>query len=139
MVNVSFPNFRDTSIAVKISSVAKYIDPTNRTFRITATIKNNKILVPNMLAELEITDVKEEKVLVIPSVSILKDYNNRDYIFSAVKSKDNAYNLKKVFVDELEKYNGESMITVKEKLAVGSNVVVKGIKGITESDIVRIK
>ena len=92
-----------------------------------------------MLAELEITDVKEEKVLVIPSVSILKDYNNRDYIFSAVKSKDNAYNLKKVFVDQLEKYNGESMITVKEKLAVGSNVVVKGIKGITESDIVRIK
>ena len=139
MVNVSFPNFRDTSIAVKISSVAKYIDPTNRTFRITATIKNNKILVPNMLAELEITDVKEEKVLVIPSVSILKDYNNRDYIFSAVKSKENAYNLKKVFVNELEKYNGESMITVKEKLAVGSNVVVKGIKGITESDIVRIK
>jgi len=31
------------------------------------------------------------------------------------------------------------MIEVKEKLSVGSNLVVKGIKGITESDIVRTK
>jgi membrane fusion protein, multidrug efflux system len=139
VVKVSFPNFKDTTIAVKISSVANYIDPTNRTFRITATVNNNKILVPNMLAELEITDIKEEKALVIPSVSILKDYNNRDYIFEAKKSKENTYTLKKVFVNEIEKFNGVSMIEVKEKLSVGSNLVVKGIKGITESDIVRTK
>jgi len=139
VVKVSFPNFKDTTIAVKVSSVANYIDPTNRTFRITATIKNNKILVPNMLAELEITDIKEEKALVIPSVSILKDYNNRDYVFAAKKSKENTYTLKKVFVNEIEKFNGVSMIEVKEKLSVGSNLVVKGIKGITESDIVRTK
>ena len=139
VVKVSFPNFKDTTIAVKISSVANYIDPTNRTFRITATVKNNKILVPNMLAELEITDIKEEKALVIPSISILKDYNNRDYVFAAKKSKENTYTLKKVFVNEIEKFNGVSMIEVKEKLSVGSNLVVKGIKGITESDIVRTK
>lgn len=139
VVKVSFPNFKDTTIAVKISSVANYIDPTNRTFRITATVNNNKILVPNMLAELEITDIKEEKALVIPSVSILKDYNNRDYIFEAKKSKENTYTLKKVFVNEIEKFNGVSMIEVKEKLSVGSYLVVKGIKGISESDIVRTK
>ena len=139
VVKVSFPNFKDTTIAVKISSVANYIDPTNRTFRITATVNNNKILVPNMLAELEITDIKEEKALVIPSISILKDYNNRDYVFAAKKSKENTYTLKKVFVNEIEKFNGVSMIEVKEKLSVGSNLVVKGIKGITESDIVRTK
>lgn len=139
VVKVSFPNFKDTTIDVKISSVANYIDPTNRTFRITATVNNNKILVPNMLAELEITDIKEEKALVIPSVSILKDYNNRDYIFEAKKSKENTYTLKKVFVNEIEKFNGVSMIEVKEKLSVGSYLVVKGIKGISESDIVRTK
>jgi len=138
MVKVSFPNFRDTVISVKISSVAKYIDPTNRTFRVTATINNNKILVPNMLAELEITDIQEEKAYVIPSVSILKDYNNNDYIFAAFKTKENGYRLKKVFVEEQEKFNGVSMIELKDKLTVGSNVVVKGVKGITESDIVRI-
>lgn len=114
VVKVSFPNFKDTTIAVKISSVANYIDPTNRTFRITATVKNNKILVPNMLAELEITDIKEEKALVIPSISILKDYNNRDYVFAAKKSKENTYTLKKVFVNEIEKFNGVSMIEVKK-------------------------
>ena len=92
-----------------------------------------------MLAELEITDIKEEKALVIPSVSILKDYNNRDYIFEAKKSKENTYTLKKVFVNEIEKFNGVSMIEVKEKLSVGSYLVVKGIKGISESDIVRTK
>ena len=77
--------------------------------------------------------------MVIPSVSILKDYNNRDYVFAAKKSKEKTYTLKKVFVNEIEKFNGVSMIEVKEKLSVGSNLVVKGIKGITESDIVRTK
>ena len=42
-------------------------------------------------------------------------------------------------INELEKYNGESMVEFKEKVNIGSQVVVEGIKGITESDIVRIK
>lgn len=138
VVNVSFPNFRDTTIAVKITSVAKYIDPTNRTFRITAVINNNKILVPNMLAELEITDIYKEKALVIPSVSILKDYNNNDYVFAAFKTKENGYSLKKVLVKEIEKFEGSSMIELIDELKIGSNLVVKGVKGISESDVVRI-
>jgi membrane fusion protein, multidrug efflux system len=138
VIKVSFPNFRDTTISVKIASVAKYIDPTNRTFRITAVVNNNKILVPNMLAELEITDIHEEKALVIPSVSILKDYNNNDYIFAAYKSKENGYSLIKVLIKEIEKFKGSSMIELKDDLKIGSNVVVKGVKGITESDVVRI-
>ena len=52
--------------------------------------------------------------------------------------KNNEYKLKKVFVSELEKFNGESMVEFKGKVNIGSQVVVEGIKGISESDIVRI-
>ncbi len=92
-----------------------------------------------MLAEINLTDTDVEQALVIPSISILKDYNNNDYVFIASKLKNNEYALKKVFVNELEKYNGESMVEFKDKVNIGSQVVVDGIKGITEADIVRIK
>jgi len=138
-IQVSFPNFKDTTINLKVASVAKYINPTNRTFRITAKLNNNKVLVPNMLAEINITDMNIEKAKVIPSASILKDYNNDDYVFVAKKKKDNEFTLKKVFVEEVEKYNGESMVEFKENVTDGSSIVVEGIKGITETDIVRIK
>ena len=59
-------------------------------------------------------------------------------LFIASKIKNNEYKLKKVFVSELEKFNGESMVEFKGKVNIGSQVVVEGIKGISESDIVRI-
>ena len=139
MIEVSFPNYKDTTLSLKVASVSKYINPTNRTFRITAKLNNNNVFVPNMLAEINLTDTDVEQALVIPSISILKDYNNNDYVFIASKLKNNEYALKKVFVNELEKYNGESMVEFKDKVNIGSQVVVDGIKGITEADIVRIK
>ncbi|MGC6434109.1 MAG: efflux RND transporter periplasmic adaptor subunit [Crocinitomicaceae bacterium] len=137
-IEVSFPNYKDTTVNLNVASVSKYINPTNRTFRITAKLNNNNVFVPNMLAEVNVIDTDIEKALVIPSVSILKDYNNNDYIFIASKIKNNEYKLKKVFVSELEKFNGESMVEFKGKVNIGSQVVVEGIKGISESDIVRI-
>ncbi len=139
MIEVSFPNYKDTTLSLKVASVSKYINPTNRTFRITAKLNNNNVFVPNMLAEINLTDTDVEQALVIPSISILKDYNNNDYVFIASRLKNNEYALKKVFVNELEKYNGESMVEFKDKVNIGSQVVVDGIKGITEADIVRIK
>lgn len=138
-MNVRFPNFKDTSIQLTVSSVANYIDPVNRTFRITANVKNNKFLVPNMLAELEIIDIDNKNVLVVPSKSILKDYNNNDYIFAAINPKGNEYNVKKIFIKEVQKFDGKSQIELQDKLALGSKIIIDGVKGISESDRVRNK
>lgn len=138
-VSVSFPNFKDTAVLLKITNIGNFIDPTNRTFRIMSSLKNNKIFLPNMLAQLEITDIDQKDALVVPSKSILKDQKNKDYVFVATKVKNNEYKLRKAFIQVVEKYNGEAMIQLlSDDLKPGEKVVIDGARGVTEKDIVRI-
>ncbi|HIP32092.1 MAG TPA: efflux RND transporter periplasmic adaptor subunit [Crocinitomicaceae bacterium] len=133
---VSFPNYMDTSILLKVTNVGNYIEPTNRTFRIMSSIKNNSFLLPNMLAELAITDMEIENGIVIPSKGILKDQDNLDFVFVATK-KGNNYEITKVNVVVLKKYRGESLI--KEGLKESQLIVSEGARGVSEGDIVRNK
>ena len=138
-ISVSFPNFVDTSIQVAITSIGNYIEPTNRTFRIQSTIKNNKLLLPNMLAELHITDLKVDNALVIPAQAILKAQDNSNYVYVAKTVKDNAYTLEKVKIDLIEKYMGSAYIADNAKIKDGSQIVVEGSRAVTIKDTVRIK
>ena len=139
-LTIRFPNFKDTSVVTSITSVGNYIDPTNRTFRILSNLKNNKIFLPNMLAELEITDITAPNATVVPSKAILKAQDNSDYVFVAKKDAKGNYTLSKIAVKVIEKFNGEAMIElVSGSLKAGEKVVVDGARGITEQDIVRTK
>lgn len=137
-IRVSFPNYVDTSIVLKITNVGNYIEPTNRTFRIMATVPNNTLFLPNMLAEVSITDMNVADGTVIPSRSILKDQNNKDFVYMAtpVKGKKE-YTVKKVFVNVLGKFEGETLIEPNDQVKKGKKVVVDGARGITDKDQVR--
>lgn len=137
-IEVTFPNFTDTTVNLKITNVGNYIEPTNRTFRIMSEIPNNKVLLPNMLAEVHITDFNVDSALVIPSASIMKSQNNEDYIFVASK-KGEAYEVKKVVVELIERYNGDAMIANTNAIQPGTMIVVEGNRGIVEGDKVRTK
>ena len=50
-VSLHVPSLNDTIIKTKITSKGNFIDPVNRTFRIRIDIRNNKLLLPNQLAE----------------------------------------------------------------------------------------
>lgn len=138
-ISVSFPNFKDTTLKLVISNVGNYIDPINRTFRILATVQNNTLLLPNMLAEVSVTDMSVENGTVVPSKSILKDQNNQDFVYIAEETGTKNYNLKKINVIVIEKYNGEALIEDNSSITPGQNIVVDGAKGITQKDIVRTK
>lgn len=139
-LTIRFPNFKDTAVNTSITSVGNYIDPTNRTFRVLSNLKNNKIFLPNMLAELEITDITAPNATVVPSKAVLKAQDNSDYVFVAKKDAKGNYTLSKVAVKVIEKFNGEAMIElVSGSLKAGEKVVVDGARGITEKDIVRTK
>jgi RND family efflux transporter MFP subunit len=136
-MRVSFPNYGDTSILLKIDNVGNYIEPTNRTFRIKSTIKNNDYFLPNMLAEVSITDMKVEDGLVVPSIAVLKDQESNDYVFVIEKS-GNDLKVKKVIVKVIERFEGATLIQDGD-LDVGQNIVVGGARGITHGDLVRTK
>lgn len=79
-MEVSFPNYGDMKMNLKVETVGNYIEPTNRTFRIKTTVKDNKELLPNMLAEISITDMSVEEGIVIPAEAILIDQESNDYV-----------------------------------------------------------
>ncbi len=141
-IRVSFPNYSDTTLELKVSNVGNYIEPTNRTFRIMANIPNNSLLLPNMLAEVSITDMYVDSGMVVPSKSILKDQNNNDYLFLATpsgKSKEGhpTYKVKLINVEIIERFEGEALIKTTTELEAGNQVVVDGARGIADQDIVR--
>ncbi len=139
-ISVSFPNYTDTVIKLAITNVGNYIQPTNRTFRIMSEIKNNTFFLPNMLAEVSITDFSVSNGLVVPSISVLKDRNNEDYIFvaEAKKGKKDHFKVHVVHVKVVNKFDGETLITSSTKLTKDTRIVVEGAKGIADKDTVRI-
>ena len=70
-IEVSFPNYPDTILNLKIDQISKSIDATNRTLRL-SILKENKMFLSNMLAEVKITDLYVKDGLIIPSKAIMK-------------------------------------------------------------------
>lgn len=138
-LNVSFPNYDLESMNLKVKSVGNFIEPTNRTFTIRTEVNNNTSLMPNMLVEVEITDLKIDSGLVIPSKSILKNQNNNDYVWILKKSKKETYTVEQIFINTITSYNGEALIEENKSINAGTLIIESGARGITKKDIVRIK
>lgn len=137
-IQVSFPNYMDTTIDLTVTNVGNYIEPVNRTFRIMSAINNNSFLIPNMLAEVSIVDFQREDAIVIASKSILKDKDNLDYVFVAKKSGEN-YVVEKVNIIVLNKYKGASLIKEDNVINAMDLIVLEGARGIAVGDTVRSK
>ena len=139
LIEVSFPNFNNTILNLKVNTVGNFIEPTNRTFRIAAKVSGNKELLPNMLAELRITDFTVENGLVIPANSILKSQDNSDYVWVALPSSKGNFKVQKIAVELIENQDGEALIKDNSAIKKGTKIIVEGARGITEKDQVRIK
>lgn len=135
-IEVSFPNYSDTSISLKVTNVGNYIEPTNRTFRIMATIKNNRLLLPNMLAEVKITDLCVANGIVIPSKAITKDQDNNDFVYVA-KPEGKFYKVKKQNIKVISSFQGQALVEANSSLNEGEFIVTEGGKGITDGELVR--
>jgi RND family efflux transporter MFP subunit len=138
-MKVSFPNYDYESLDLKVKSIGNFIEPTNRTFTIRAEVNNNKELMPNMLAEVEITDLSVDSGMIISSKSILKNQNNEDYVWILKKKEDKTYNVQQVLIEIISSYNGEALIVSNNQIVNGTKVIEGGARGITNKDVVRIK
>lgn len=136
-MTVTFPNYTDTVMQLKITNVGNYIEPTNRTFRVKSTINKNTLLLPNMLAEISIVDMEVPNGIVIPSTATLKDQNNNDFVYILVKE-GGKITAKKVVVEVIERYEGKTLIA-SGVLKAGQEVVTKGARGIADGTAIRIR
>jgi multidrug efflux pump subunit AcrA (membrane-fusion protein) len=137
-VELSIPSMNDTVIYSVISNKGNYIDATNRTFRIQVAVKNNKLLLPNQFAELNVTDFTQKAAKVINAESVLQDTKNNNYVYRLKPAKESGlYEVEKVFVKVIMKF--EETVCIEGELNDGDILVVKGAKGITISDKVKIQ
>lgn len=135
-IKAFIPSLSDT-INLKVSSVGNYIHPTNRTFRIQALIDDNKLLLPNMLAELHITNLTIPDATIVPSTSILKSQQNEDYIF-VVEDVKGQLQVRKQLVRVISRHRGQTAVEViNGTLSEGIKVVTEGGRGVTNNDAVR--
>ncbi len=139
-VDLIFPSLNDTIIRSKITSKGNFIDPVNRTFRIRIDVKNNKVLLPNQLAKVNVTDFVKDSAIVVNTISILQDTKNNTFVYKLKKDGD-VYNVKKVYVKVEKNYLGRSsVVPLKDgALKPGDKIVVEGAKGITEADQVKVQ
>ena len=140
-VELVFPSLNDTTIETEVTSRGNFIDPVNRTFRIRMDIKNNKLLLPNQLAKVRVTDFKRDSALVINRQALLQDVQNNTYIYKLAGKEGDVFAVEKVFVKVLSEYKDEACIEPLQKgsLDAKDRIVVAGAKGITESDLVKLQ
>lgn len=140
-VLVNFPSVKD-SIRAKIAHVGEYIDPANRTFKVTVVVpKGEQYMRPNMLADMAILDASTDSALVVPSRAVLQDVSGNSYVFVAEKTaKTGEAKARKVMVKRLSEYHGHASIAPVDAGALksGDTLVDEGGKNVSGGQTVRI-
>jgi len=120
----------------KISLVANYINPLNRTYRIEAEIpENNYKIKPNLNVKIRVNDYTNENAILILLNHINIDSNNDEYVYKIIKKDGKNYASKTII--ETGRNNGD-FIEVLKGVGIGDEIVSEGARKITNNSEVKI-
>ncbi|MBX2973768.1 MAG: efflux RND transporter periplasmic adaptor subunit [Flavobacteriales bacterium] len=139
-VVVHFPSV-DEHFDATLAHVGEFIDPSNRTFKVTVRVpKNEGYMRPNLLSDINIQDFHSDSALVVPSRAVLQDVNGNNYIYILEPTRDNEAISRKVMVKRVSEYKGRiSIVPEKEGgLKGGERIVDEGAKNVTDGLTVRV-
>jgi RND family efflux transporter MFP subunit len=139
-VKVTFPSVGET-LEAKLDHVGDYIDPANRTFKVTVRVpKGEQYMRPNLLADVSILDASIDSAIVVPSRAILEDVSGNNYVFVVDKTKADEARARKVLVDRVSEYRGLTSIAPKEPGALkGTETIIdEGAKNVSSGQTVRL-
>lgn len=118
----------------KIISVAKVIDPRNRTFNIEVAAPELKNIKPNMLTVLRVNDYTKEDAILVP-MNIMQNTGKKFFVFKAVQKEGKWYS-KKAFVKPGKYYNNQ--IELLEGVDKGDYLVTFGFQQISDGSLLTI-
>lgn len=119
-----------------ITSVAKVIDPNNRTFNVELKVpKNTEGIKPNMLAVLTINDYTSTEAVTVP-LNVLQNTGSSFFLFKAVE-KNGKWYAKKQPVKGGKYYN--NTIEILEGVKAGEFVVTFGFQQLADGQLLDIK
>ena len=120
----------------KISLVANYINPLNRTYRIEAEIPDNNYKIkPNLNVKIRVNDYTNENAILILLNHINIDSNNEEYVYKIIKKDGKNYASKTII--ETGRNNGD-FIEVLKGVNISDEIVSEGARKITNNSEVKI-
>ena len=120
----------------KISLVANYINPLNRTYRIEAEIPDNNYKIkPNLNVKIRVNDYTNENAILILLNHINIDSNNDEYVYKIIKKDGKNYASKTII--ETGRNNGD-FIEVLKGVNISDEIVSEGTRKITNNTEVKI-
>jgi len=132
-VEVRFPDYPSLQYHIPIYRKSNIINPSSRTFSIELRFLNkNKLVKPNMIANLRLCDYATDSALVVPSIIIKKDFD-KSFVF-VMKHKDGKTIAEKITVETGQSYDGNTMIT--RGLSENDAVIVDGYNQIVDGSVV---
>lgn len=140
-VLVTFPSIGGDTLKAKLDHVGSFIDPANRTFKVTVHVQEGSgVLRPNLLGNMSIQDSHSDSALVVPARAVLQDVQGNNYVYKLEPTKEGEAKAHKVMVRRVSEYRGNVHIEAIDpamKLA-GSRIVDEGAKNVTEGLTVRV-
>ncbi len=140
-VNVMFPSVSDDTLKAKLDHVGEFIDPSNRTFKVTVRVpQGEKMMRPNLLSDISIQNYHSDSALVVPSRAVLQDVKGNNYIFVLDKTTGDEAKARKVMVKRVSEYKGRLSIAPVDAAGLkgGESIVDEGAKNVTDGLTVRV-
>ncbi len=137
-VSVEFPSLNDTVMA-SLANVSRYIDPANRTFKVTLRVPNGETYVrPNMLSVVHIRDVVKDSAIVVPSRCIQEDVSGKSYVFVLDKDKDGRAITRKVVVSRVMDSKDRTLLAPNAGLVGTETILDEGAKSVGDGQRVKV-
>lgn len=134
-VKVRFPSLGKTYSST-IDRIAKYINPANRTFKVTVKVDNKKQgLSPNLIGLVDIRDYAKDSAITIPQNLVLQNPEGKEFVF-VTKSKSGNTVVQKRMVETGMSFKGRQLI--KSGLSPNEFVIDEGSRSIKDGEEVQI-
>lgn len=127
---VSFPDL-GKEIECKLNFTSRFIDPTNRTFKVESRISSKDVeLRANMIAYIKIKDYTNEKAFCMP-VNYVQSNQDGKFVFVAKQNGGDWVAERRIVKTGMD-YNG--IIEVTEGLTAGEKVITSGFQGLNQGE-----
>ncbi|HRD52297.1 MAG TPA: efflux RND transporter periplasmic adaptor subunit [Flavobacteriales bacterium] len=121
-VEVHIPETGEKLMA-NIDQCGSYINPNNRTFKVTLRFDNGTKLRPNQLVNVRIRDLDVPEALVLPSRLVMENSAGEPYVF-VLEEKNGVAQTRKLFVKVLSTQGGELLIERNENSLKGGELLI---------------
>lgn len=136
-VEVILPESAET-LEARIDQIGQFINPNNRTFKVTLRVENGSKLRPNQLANVRIRDLDVKDALVVPNRLVMENSAGESYVY-VLEEQDGTARSRKVFVKVLSAQGGELLIESGDRgLKGGETLIDEGSRLVVDKQEVQV-